>query len=70
MNSREGRGKMRLMRMLHVLMISLSFLASIALYMVPSVTTKLVISILLIAYTITIIMKSESIRNIFKISVS
>lgn len=51
-------------------MISLCVLATYVLYSHPSTGVKLVISLLLIAYTATIVFNSKAIKLIFKIGQS
>jgi hypothetical protein len=51
-------------------MMGLSAIASLVIWLYPSVTTKLLISVILIAYTFTILKKAAYIRNLFKLAPS
>jgi len=57
----------KLARALHILMIALCLVASIALYLVDNYTYKVVISLIMIAYTIFLLINSHIIRLILNI---
>jgi hypothetical protein len=58
------------MKVLHIIMLSLSVIGTISLFIIPSVTTKIIIGIILLAYTFTLLSKYSNIKNILKISSS
>lgn len=59
--------KDQVFKYLHLIMIGLCVLATVVLYNNPSTAVKIIISILLIVYTLTILLNSRTIKLIFKI---
>jgi hypothetical protein len=68
MNISTQPPSLKLIKFLHLIMIVLCLLASIALYTAPSVTVKLLISLLLIAYTFMLVTNSAPVRALFKLT--
>ena len=58
----------KLLRKMHIIMIVLCLLATLLLISIPSTVSKILISLIIIAYTVVIFMRPRVVRSLFQCS--